>query len=447
MGRKRVIILGAAGRDFHVFNMVFRDNSSFEVVAFTAAQIPNISGRVYPPELAGPLYPNGIPIYDEDMLPELIRKFDVDLVVLAYSDLLHTEVMHKASLALASGASFMLLGPKETMIESKKPVIAVCATRTGAGKSTVTRKISNILKELRISHVIIRHPMPYGNLKEYRVQRFTSLKDLDRYKCTIEEREEYEPHLEREVVVYSGIDCREILKQAEKEADVIIWDGGNNDFPFIKPDLMITVTDPLRAGHEVNSYPGEVNLRMADIVIINKINVASPENIRLVRKNIKLFNPEAVVIEAESIIIVDRPELIASKRVLVIEDGPTVTHGHLGYGAGYMAAVKYGAREIVDPRPYAIGSIRKVYEEYPHIGPVLPAMGYGETQVKELEETVKNTPCDSIVLGTPADISRLMSVNKPATKVRYELKERGTLTLRQIVIRFLSEKLGKKYSA
>ncbi|RLE65882.1 MAG: GTPase [Thermoprotei archaeon] len=433
----RVIIMGAAGRDFHNFNMFFRDNPRYEVVAFTAAQIPNISGRRYPPELAGKNYPRGIPIFDERDLEDLIEKFDVKLVVLAYSDLLYEEVMHKASLALSKGASFMLLGPKDTMLRSTKPIIAVCATRTGAGKSTVSRTISEILKSLGIRHVIIRHPMPYGNLMEQAVQRFASFEDLDKYHCTIEEREEYEQHIERGIVVYAGVDYEKILQEAEKEADVIIWDGGNNDFPFIKPDLMITVVDPLRAGHENRSFPGEVNLRMADIILINKVNIASPEGLETVRRNIRKYNPGAVVIEAESHIMVNEPTLIEGKKVLVVEDGPSVTHGHLGYGAGYIAAIKHNALEIVDPRPYAVGSLKEVYEKYTHIGPVLPAMGYGEKQMKELAETIKHTPCDSVILATPADLSRLLKIEKPVVRVRYNLREVSGPALKNVVTDFL----------
>jgi predicted GTPase len=412
----------------------------YEVVAFTAAQIPNITGRKYPPELAGPNYPNGIPIYPEEQLPELVKKFDVEQVILAYSDLVYEDVMHKASMVLATGADFRLMGPKSTMLESKVPIIAICAVRTGSGKSPTTRRVVDLLKEKGIKVVVIRHPMPYGDLRKQVCQRFASYEDLDRYECTIEEREEYEPLIDRGVVVYAGVDYEKILREAEKEADLIIWDGGNNDFPFYKPDLFIVVADPHRAGQEVGAYPGEANARMADVLIINKVETAPPENIEKVRRNLEKINPNAIIIDAAMPLFVDNPEMIRGKRVLAVEDGPTVTHGHMPFGAGYLAARKFGAKEIIDPRPYAVGSIKEVYEEYTHLGPVLPAMGYGKEQIKELEETIKRTECDIVVTGTPIDIRRLIDVDKPVLRVRYELQEIGKPDLRDIIEKFLKEK-------
>lgn len=438
--RRRVIIMGAAGRDFHNFNVYFRNNPNYEVVAFTATQIPNIEGRKYPPELAGELYPEGIPIYPESQLEELIRKYDVDEVILAYSDLSYNYVMDRASRVLAAGADFRLMGPKSTMLRSSKPVISICAVRTGCGKSQTTRRVVDILKKHGLKVVVVRHPMPYGNLVEQRVQRFASFEDLDKYKCTIEEREEYEPHLRRGVVVYAGVDYEAILREAEKEADVIVWDGGNNDFPFFKPDLHIVVTDPHRAGHEVSYYPGSTNLRMADVVVINKEETAHPENIEKVRENIIRVNPKAIIIDAASPIFVENGEIIRGKRVLVIEDGPTVTHGEMPYGAGYVAARKYGAAEIIDPRPYAVRSIKKTFEEYPHLRNVLPAMGYYGDQIKDLEETINNTPADVVVSATPVDITRLVKVNKPVVRVYYELQEIGTPTLEDVITEFLKKK-------
>ncbi|HDJ51531.1 MAG TPA: GTPase [Thermoprotei archaeon] len=432
--------MGAAGRDFHNFNVYFRNNPNYEVVAFTATQIPNIEGRKYPPELAGELYPEGIPIYPESQLEELIRKYDVDEVILAYSDLSYNYVMDRASRALAAGADFRLMGPKSTMLRSSKPVISICAVRTGCGKSQTTRRVVDILRKYGLKVVVVRHPMPYGNLVEQRVQRFASFEDLDKYKCTIEEREEYEPHLRRGVVVYAGVDYEAILREAEKEADVIVWDGGNNDFPFFKPDLHIVVTDPHRAGHEVSYYPGSTNLRMADVVVINKEETAHPENIEKVRENIIRVNPKAIIIDAASPIFVENGEIIRGKKVLVIEDGPTVTHGEMPYGAGYVAARKYGAAEIIDPRPYAVRSIRKTFEEYPHLRNVLPAMGYYGDQIKDLEETINNTPADVVVSATPVDITRLVKVNKPIVRVYYELQEIGTPTLEDVITEFLKKK-------
>ncbi len=435
-GKKRVVILGAAGRDFHNFNVCFRDNEEYEVVCFTASQIPNISGRVYPPKLAGKLYPNGIPILEEKDLPEIVRKYGVDEVVLAYSDLTYSDVMSKASIALASGADFRLISPARTMIKSKKPVIAVCAVRTGAGRSTVTRRICKILLDRGVNVVVVRHPMPYGNLENQVCQRFSSLEDIDEAECTIEEREEYEPLVRMGVTVYAGVDYGLVLKEVEKEADVVIWDGGNNDLPFFKPDLHIVVVDPLRPGQEF-SYPGEVNVRMADVIIINKVNVAKSEDVKTVKRNIKFLNKDALVIEAESVLSVDKPGLIKGRKVLVIEDAPTVTHGGLGYGAGYIAAKTYGAKEIVNPKPYAIGSIKETFDRHPHVGPVLPAMGYGKNQIKDLEETINRVPCDVVVLGTPADLTRIMNIKKPAVKVSYELKELSKPSLEDVVEMFL----------
>jgi len=438
--RKRVIIMGAAGRDFHNFNVYFRNNPNYEVVAFTATQIPNIEGRKYPPELAGELYPQGIPIYPEDELEELIKKFDVDEVILAYSDLSYDYVMDRASRVLAAGADFKLMGPKSTMLKSSKPVISICAVRTGCGKSQTTRRVVEILRKHGLKVVVVRHPMPYGDLVKQRVQRFETFEDLDKHNCTIEEREEYEPHIRRGVVVYAGVDYEAILRQAEKEADVIVWDGGNNDFPFFKPDLHIVVTDPHRAGHEVSYYPGSTNLRMADVVVINKEETAHPENIEKVRENIVRVNPKAIIIDAASPIFVENGEIIRGKRVLVIEDGPTVTHGEMPYGAGYVAARKYGAAEIIDPRPYAVRSIKETFEHYPHLRNVLPAMGYYGDQIKDLEETVNNTPADVVVSATPVDITRLINVDKPVVRVYYELQEIGTPTLEDVITKFLKEK-------
>ncbi|MBE3519874.1 MAG: GTPase [Firmicutes bacterium] len=424
--KRRVIIMGAAGRDFHNFNTVYRNDETSQVVCFTATQIPDIEGRTYPPKLSGPLYPEGIPIYPESELPELIKKFDVDEVVFAYSDVSHEYVMHKASLVLASGADFKLLGSKSTMLRSKKPVVSVCAVRTGAGKSQTTRRVAQILKEHGKKVAVVRHPMPYGKLDEQVVQRFASYDDLDKHRCTIEEREEYEPHIDRGNVVFAGVDYGEILKQAEAEADVILWDGGNNDIPFYKSDCHIVVVDPHRPGHELSYHPGETNLRMARIVVINKIDTASPENLERVRDNVRKINPDAIVVEAASPIFVERPEEIRGKRVLVIEDGPTLTHGEMSYGAGVVAARRWGASELVDPRPWAVGSIKAAFSKYEHIGPLLPAMGYSPKQIAELQETVEKTPCDMVLIATPIDLRRVMKINKPCMRIRYELQEVGT---------------------
>jgi len=437
--KKRVIIMGAAGRDFHNFNTYFRDNENYEVVAFTATQIPNIENRRYPSELAGKLYPEGIPIYSEEELPELIKKYDVDEVVFAYSDVSHEYVMHKASIANANGADFKLMGPKTTMLKSSKPVIAVTAVRTGCGKSQTSRKVFRLLREMGFKVVAIRHPMPYGDLVKQKAQRFASYEDLDRYECTIEEREEYEPYIDMGGVVYAGVDYGEILKQAEKEADIIIWDGGNNDIPFYKPDLHIVVVDPHRPGHELKYYPGETNLRMAHVVIINKEETADKANIDTVRKHIMEVNPHATVIDAASPLFVDHSEKIRGKRVLAIEDGPTLTHGGMTYGAAVIAAMKYGAAELVDARDYAVGTIVDTYKKYPHIHNYLPAMGYGKQQIKDLEATINNTPCDLVVSGTPIDLNRVVKVNKPIVRVKYELDEIGKPTLKDVLEDFLKK--------
>ncbi len=433
MEKIRVIIMGAAGRDFHNFNTYFRDNERYEVVAFTATQIPNIEGRVYPAELAGKLYPQGIPIYPESELERLIKEHAVDQVVFAYSDVSHEYVMHKAATAVAAGADFRLMGGKATMLKSTKPVVAVTAVRTGSGKSQTTRYICNLLQAMGKKVVAIRHPMPYGDLVAQAVQRFASYEDLDRHQCTIEEREEYEPHIDRGIVVYAGVDYERILRQAEQEADVIVWDGGNNDIPFFKPDLWIAVADPHRPGHETTYYPGEANLRAADVVVINKVDTADYANIQRVRDNIAAVNPKALVIEAASPIFVDNPDAIRGKVVLVVEDGPTLTHGEMAYGAGFVAAQRFGAAEIVDPRPYAVASIAATYKKYPTTGRVLPAMGYGDEQMRDLETTINNTPCDLVIVGTPIDLRRVLKVKHPMDRVRYELQEIGTPMLERLL--------------
>ncbi len=421
---RRVVIMGAAGRDFHNFNVVFRENPEYEVVAFTAAQIPNIAGRVYPQELAGPRYPRGIPILPEEELPRIVRENDVDLVVLSYSDLLHEEVMHKASRVLALGADFMLLGPKATMLKSRLPVIAITATRTGSGKSTVTRYVTGLLRKAGRRVAVIRHPMPYGDLRKQVAQRFATLEDLDRYGCTIEEREEYEPHIRAGNTVYAGVDYREVLRLAEEDADVIVWDGGNNDFPFIEPSLLIAVADALRPGQEVGSYPGETNLLMADIVVINKTDTAPSEAVKSIMRNISSLNPKARVMTTGSKVFGEGLEAIRGKRVAVVEDGPTVTHGGLSHGIGFIAAERYGAA-VVDPREAAVGSIRETYLQYPHIGPVIPSMGYSQQQINDLRETLERVECDYIISATPTDLTRLFKTNKPIIHVRYELDDMG----------------------
>lgn len=439
MTKKRVVIMGAAGRDFHNFNTYFRDNPDYEVVAFTATQIPDIEGRLYPAKLAGKLYPDGIPILAEEDLKKIIKEEKIDEVVLAYSDLPHQYVMEKASDILASGADFKLMGPNATMIKSTKPVIAICAVRTGCGKSQTTRRVLDILREKGKKVISIRHPMPYGNLIKQRVQRFANYSDLDRYECTIEEREEYEPHIDRKSVIYAGVDYEDILRAAEGEnPDIILWDGGNNDFPFYKPDLLIIVTDPHRAGHEKTYYPGAVNLRMADVVVINKEETAEYENIEEIRQSIRELNPDAIVVDASSPIFVSDYEKIKGKRVLVVEDGPTLTHGGMKYGAGYVAAVKYGAKEVIDPRPFAIGTIKKTYEKYSHLSLILPAMGYGDKQIKELEATINSSDAELVVIGTPIDLSRVAKLDKPSVRVTYELEEIGKPNLEDVLDKFLA---------
>lgn len=433
MQKIRVIILGAAGRDFHNFNTYFRDNDKYDVVAFTATQIPNIDGRKYPAALAGAVYPEGIPIYPEAQLADLIHEHDIDQAVFAYSDVPHEYVMHKASVVNALGADFVLLGGKNTMLKSTKPVIAVCAVRTGCGKSQTTRHICDVLQRMGKKVVAVRHPMPYGDLVKQAVQRFATYVDLDKHQTTIEEREEYEPHIDRGIVVYAGVDYEAVLREAEKEGDVIVWDGGNNDIPFFKPDLWITLADPHRPGHEVTYYPGETNVRAADVVVLNKIDTADYGNIRTVRGHIDAANPGAIVVEAASPLFVDNPESIRGKRVLVIEDGPTLTHGGMAYGAGYVAAQRFGAAEIIDPRPYAVASIKETYEKYPDTGPILPAMGYGTEQMHKLEVTINNTPCDLVVVGTPIDLTRLLKIKHPMARVRYELQVIGRPTLEEII--------------
>ncbi len=432
-GTSRVIILGAAGRDFHNFNVCFRDKPDYQVVAFTATQIPNIEGRCYPPALAGGLYPDGIPIYPEAELDALISRLQADEVIFAYSDVPHEYVMHKASQVLAKGADFRLMGVGSTALQSRKPVVAVCAVRTGSGKSQTTRHVCGLLQTMGKQVVVVRHPMPYGDLAAQAVQRFATYADLDDYRCTIEEREEYEPHIDRGVVVYAGVDYEAILRQAETEADVIVWDGGNNDLPFYRPNLHIVVADPHRPGHELHYHPGEANLRAADVVVINKVDTASPENVAQVKENALAVNPQAIVVEAASPIFVEDPAAIKGKRVLVIEDGPTLTHGEMSYGAGVVAAQQLGAAELVDPRPYATGSIAAVFEKYPHIGPLLPAMGYDAAQVRDLEETINATDCDLVLIATPTDLRRLIDVRHPTDRVRYELQVISQPTLKEIV--------------
>ena len=425
MSKLRVLIMGAAGRDFHNFNTVFRDNEAYEVVAFTATQIPNIDGRRYPPELAGELYPAGIPIYPESEMPTLIRMLGVDQVIFAYSDVNNQYVMSKAAAAVAAGADFRLMGPKDTMVASSKPVVAVCAVRTGSGKSQTTRYVASALLEMGKKVVAIRHPMPYGDLVKQAVQRFATYEDLDLHDTTIEEREEYEPHIDRGVVVYAGVDYEAILRQAEQEADVILWDGGNNDLPFYKPDLHIVVADPHRAGHELTYWPGTANFRMADVIVINKVDTADLRPISQIRDAAAAVNPGATVIEAASPIFVDDPSAIRGKRVLVIEDGPTLTHGEMKYGAGIVAARRFGAAEIIDPRPYTVGTITETFEKYPEIGTLLPAMGYGGDQVKDLEETIRRVPCDMVISATPIDLTRVAKIYHPVQRVRYELQVIG----------------------
>ena len=429
MRKRNVIIMGAAGRDFHNFNTFFRSNQRYNVVCFTAAQIPFIEKRVYPKSLAGKLYKRGIPIYPEEKLPQLIKKLGADVVVFSYSDVSHVDVMHKASMVLSSGASFMMLGPNDTMLRSKKPVIAVCAVRTGAGKSPATRKISLYFKNKGKRVAVIRHPMPYGNLEEQAVQRFYSFSDLDKFKCTIEEREEYEPHIQNGVIVYAGVDYEKILAQAEKEADVIIFDGGNNDFSFIRPDLLVVLADACRPGHELLFHPGETNFRMADVIIINKADFASKASVEEVEKNARLLNPNAMILKAKLELIVDKGSLIRGKRVLCIEDGPTLTHGGMAFGAALIAAKKFKAKKIVPPEKFAVGTLKEIYRKYPHVSSVLPAMGYNGKQVKELQKTISSAPVDVVIDGTPVNLSKLIKIGKPIVNVDYELKIFGGKTL------------------
>lgn len=441
--KKNVIIIGAAGRDFHNFNTFFRGNEAYNVVAFTAAQIPDIDGRKYPAALAGNLYPEGIPIYAEDDLPRLIKELKADICVFSYSDVTYNKVMAVSAIVNTAGANFMLLGPKDTMVKSTKPVIAVGAVRTGCGKSQTSRRIIEILMAKGLKVVAVRHPMPYGNLVEQKVQRFATLDDLVKHKCTVEEMEEYEPHVVRGNVIYAGVDYEAILRAAENDpdgCDIVVWDGGNNDFPFYLPDLNFTVVDPHRPGHELTYYPGEVTLRLADVVIINKIDTAPPEGIQTVRENIAKVNPKAVVVDGASPIKVDNPAVIRGKRVLVIEDGPTLTHGEMKIGAGTVAAQKYGAAEMVDPRPFTVGKLTTTFEIYPGIGTLLPAMGYGEQQLKDLEATINKTDCDSVVIGTPIDLNRIIKINKPNTRVYYDLQEIGDPNLEDILGEFLKKK-------
>lgn len=447
MDRRNVLIIGAAGRDFHNFNTYYRDNEMYRVVAFTAAQIPDIDDRKYPAELAGSLYPDGIPIYSQDRLAQLIRELKVDECVFAYSDVSYQDVMGLSAIANAAGADFTLLGPKSTSLKSKKPVISVCAVRTGAGKSQTSRKVIEVLMENNIKVIAVRHPMPYGDLVAQRVQRFASVEDLEKHNCTIEEMEEYEPHVDRGNVIYAGVDYEDILRAAENDpngCDVILWDGGNNDFPFYEPDLSITVVDPHRPGDELNYYPGEVSLRIADIALINKIDSASSEAIAQVEENIGKVNPSAKVIRANSKITVDNPELIKGKRVLIVEDGPTLTHGGMKIGAGTVAAERFGSSDIIDPRPYTVGKLKETFEIYPEIGKLLPAMGYGKQQLRDLEETINRTDCDAVIIGTPIDLTRVISINKPSTRVHYELEEIGSPNLEEILKEFIKEHdLGK----
>ncbi len=442
MSKQNVIIIGAAGRDFHNFNVYYRDNEAYNVVAFTATQIPDIHGRKYPAELAGRLYPAGIPIYEQEKLAELIQEHNVDSCVLSYSDVHYEAVMNLSSVVNAAGASFVLLGPKHTMVKGTKPVVAVCATRTGTGKSQTSRRITELLMAMGLKVVIIRHPMPYGDLAAQKVQRFAAIEDLAKHNCTIEEMEEYEPHIERGNVVYAGVDYEAILKEAENDpngCDVILWDGGNNDFAFFEPDLMITVADPHRAGHELLYYPGEVNMRMADVVLINKIDTAPPEKIQAVRENIRKVNPTAVVVDGASPIRVDNPELIKGQRVLIVEDGPTLTHGEMDIGAGTLAALKYGAAEIIDPREEAVETLAETLRLYPHVGKVLPAMGYSPKQIADLQATIAKIDCDTVIIGTPINLSRVVDIAGRTVRVHYDLQEIGEPNLQQILAEFVKE--------
>ncbi|MGE5529839.1 MAG: cyclic 2,3-diphosphoglycerate synthase [Patescibacteria group bacterium] len=438
MARTRVLIMGAAGRDFHNFNVHFRQNPAYEVVAFTATQIPDIAGRLYPPALSGPHYPQGIPIHPETDLERIMTENPVDQVVFAYSDVPHEYVMHVASRVLAHGPDFRLMGLDATALRAGKPVVAVCAVRTGGGKSQTTRKVAMLLKEMGLRVVVVRHPMPYGDLAKQACQRFATHADLDRHECTIEEREEYEPHLDRGTVVYAGVDYGEILRSAEGEADVILWDGGNNDLPFYQPDLHIVVADPHRPGHELKYHPGEANLRRADAIVINKIDTAEPAGIDRVRANVSAINPRAAIIEAASPIYLEDPEAVRDRSVLVVEDGPTLTHGEMEYGAGTVAAKRFGAASLVDPRPFAVGSIQETFNKYPHIGRLLPAMGYGARQMAELAATINSSDAEVVVIGTPIDLRRVIRLNKPAVRVHYELQEIGQPDLAGVLRRFVN---------
>jgi predicted GTPase len=436
----RTLIMGAAGRDFHNFNTFFRGNKDYQVVAFTATQIPDIEGRLYPTELAGDLYPSGIPIHAEEELADLIKKHKIEQVVFSYSDVPHEYVMHKASLVTACGADFRLMGTSNTQLKSSKPVVSVCAVRTGSGKSQTTRRVSLILRDMSYKVAAIRHPMPYGNLIRQEVQRFAEYDDLEEAECTIEEREEYEPHLANGVIVFAGVDYEKILRKAEQEVDIVLWDGGNNDFPFYKSDFQIVIADPHRAGHESSYYPGETNARMADVFVINKVDTADPEKVIAVRENLRRLNPNAIQIEAASPLSVEDPDAIRGKRVMVIEDGPTLTHGEMAYGAGFVAARRFGAAEIVDPRPFAVKSIAATYRKYPKTGPILPAMGYGEAQMQDLEATINSSDVDMVIVGTPIDLKKLIKINKPSQRIGYELQEIGQPTLKDL----LTQKFAKK---
>ena len=445
MSRIRVLIIGAAGRDFHNFNTVFRDNKKYEVLAFTATQIPNIAGRKYPARLAGTLYPKGIPIHPETELPRLIKGLEIDEVVFSYSDVSFQYVMNKASLVMALGADFKLLGAGETMLKSKVPIIAVVAVRTGSGKSQTSRKVCSYLRSIGKKVVAIRHPMPYGDLVKQKVQRYGSLEDLTKHKCTVEEMEEYEPHIVEGTIIYSGVDYEAILRQAEKEADIIIWDGGNNDMSFYKPDLTITVVDPHRPGHEMMYYPGQTNVRLADVIVVNKVDSAQQENIDLVVQNVRSINPHALIIHGASPITVEDPEVIRGKKVLVIEDGPTLTHGEMSFGAGVLAARNFGAKDIIDPRPYAVKSIAETYAKYPRTGALLPAMGYGDEQMKDLEATINQVPCDAVVIGTPIDLRRIIHINKPSVRVQYTLEETTKPDLKDVLDKFVLKEQARSF--
>lgn len=444
MEKQKIIIIGAAGRDFHNFNVFYRDNPNYQVVAFTASQIPDIDDRKYPKELAGDLYPDGIPIYTQEKLPDLIKEFDVDECVFAYSDVNYHDVMALSAKVNSAGADFKLMGPKHTSLKSKKPVISVCAVRTGSGKSQSSRKVIEHLLDLGLKVVAIRHPMPYGDLVAQKVQRYADLADLDKYDCTIEEMEEYEPHIDRGNIIYSGVDYQAILDASENDpdgCDLILWDGGNNDFSFIDADLAITIADPHRPGHEISYYPGQVSLEMADLAVINKVDSAKSEDIQTVEDNIKTVNPQAQIIKAESTISVDDPDLIKDKKVLIVEDGPTLTHGEMKFGAGTVAAQRFEASQIIDPRPYLAGSLKDTFEKYPDIGQLLPAMGYGHQQLKDLEETINQTDCDTVIIGTPIDLSRVININKPHTRIHYELNEVGGQTINQVLDQFVAQEV------